>query len=156
MNANTLEQLTSHLKTSQLEISSLLEITAPDQDWCKDSDQWSFRYIAAHLATVEEDCFLDRVLRIASGENPNFKPYFNTGWDFSSIDLRESLHHWEVVRRQIIDFVHALDGEQLLCTGTHETYGKITVPDVLQVMLDHDNEHLQSLRQLMIEYSTQI
>lgn len=150
----TTEQLISKLKTTQKQLSALLESVAENQDWQLDPGQWSFRYIAAHMATVDKDCYRDRVVRIAAGENPHFESYFNTGWDFSRFDLRDSLHEWAVTRREIIDFVRALPEERWSLTGTHATFGTITLLDVLQMMLDHDQEHLQHLEQVISGYRT--
>jgi hypothetical protein len=134
----------------------LLESVADDQDWQSDSEEWSFRYIAAHLATVEKDCYQDRVVRIAADENPHFESYFNSGWDFSQYDLRVSLSEWMATRQEIIDFVSGIPEEKWLLTGTHTAFGTITVLDVLRMILDHDQEHLQHLEQEISRYRTQI
>jgi hypothetical protein len=148
----TMGQLISKLKTTQEQLSALLESVADNQDWQPEPGQWSFRYIAAHLATVDKDCYLDRVVRISAGENPHFESYFNTGWDFSQFDLRDSLHEWAVTRQEIIDFVRPLPEERWSLVGTHAAFGTITLLDVLQMMLEHDQEHLQHLEQVMTKY----
>ncbi len=154
MAEETTEQQFRKLSTTQQQLSALLESVADNQDWQPDPGQWSFRYIAAHMATVEEDCYRDRVMRIAAGENPHFEYYLNTGWDFSSLDLRHSLNAWAVTRQEIIDYVRALPEEKLSLTGTHATFGTITLSDVLQMMLDHDQEHIESLEKVLSEYRT--
>lgn len=147
-----MEQLISQLKSSQKEIRLLLTSVADDQDWQPDQNQWSFRYIAAHMSTVEKDCYQDRVVRIAADEKPHYEAYFNTGWDFSHFDLMKSLKDWTATRQEIIDHVNVLSEKELSFSGTHSEFGKITVNDVLQMMLDHDQEHLQALHQLINEY----
>jgi hypothetical protein len=132
----------------------LLESVADNQDWQPDPEEWSFRYIAAHLATVDKDCYLDRVVRIAAAEEPHFESYFNSGWDFSQCELRDSLHAWAVTRQEIIDYVRALPENTWSLTGTHAAFGKITVRDVLRMILDHDREHLQHLEQAISTYRT--
>jgi hypothetical protein len=150
----TSEQLISKLEATQKQLIALLESVSDDQDWQPDPEQWSFRDIAAHMATVEEDCYQDRVVRIAAGGNPHFKSYFNTGWDFSQFDLRDSIRKWAATRQEIIDFVRALPEEKWSLAGTHAAFGRITLLDVLQMMLDHDREHLQHLQQMVGEYRT--
>lgn len=146
------EELIAELGSTQKQVSSLLESVADDQDWQPDPGEWSFRYIAAHLTTVDKDCFMDRVVRISAGENPHYAPYFNTGWDFSRFDLKDSLRKWAATRQEIFDFVRALPEEKWSLSGTHATFGTITVGSVLQGMLGHDREHLQHLEQLIEEY----
>ncbi len=147
----TRERLIENLEATQMQLNVLLESVAADQDWRPNPADWSFRYIAAHLATVEKDCFKDRVVRLAAGEHPHFEAYFNTGWDFSRFELEDSLRAWAVARKEIFDLVRALPEEAWSLTGTHTTFGEITVLSVLQTMLRHDREHLQHLEQLMEE-----
>jgi len=152
MTQETAQQIISKLKATQRQLSVLLESVADGQDWQPDPKEWSFRYIAAHLATVDKDCFKDRVVRIAAGENPHFESYFNTDWDFSRFDLRSSLREWALTRQEIFDFVQTLPEEGWSLTGTHATFGAITVLSVLKVMFNHDQEHLEHLEQVIERY----
>jgi hypothetical protein len=141
------KQLISQLDSSQSELTALLTSVADHQDWQPAPDMWSFRYHAAHMATVDQEAYWERVIRIVAGEKPHFEWYLNTGRDFSQHDLRDSLREWALIRRQIINFVRALPEDKLTLTGTHQTFGTITVLDVLQGMLDHDRKHLEELQQ---------
>lgn len=145
------KELFSDIKAIQAEISDLLLAVADQQDWQPTADAWSFRYTAAHLATVDKDCHLHRVTRIAAGLEPHFDYYLNGGWNFSYLDLKHSLKEWAVIRQVIIDFVDALPEEALSLTGTHVTFGTMTVLDVLKQMLEHDKEHLYELRELVTQ-----
>ncbi len=152
MPEETARQVISKLKIIQEQLSDLLESVAGDQDWQPDPKEWSFRYIAAHMATVERDCYKDRVVRISAGENPHFESYFNTSWDFSRFDLRDSLREWTLTRQEIFDFVQALPDGAWSLTGTHATFGTLTVLGVLKIMLKHDREHLEHLEQVIERY----
>jgi hypothetical protein len=148
----TIEPLISKLIAIQKQLIALLESVADNQDWQPDPEQWSFRYIAAHLAIVEKDCHQDRVRRIAANESPNFESYFNTGWDLNQFDLKDSLDEWAATRQEIIDFVRTLPQEKWSLAGTHAAFGPITLLNVLQMMLDHDQEHLTHLEQVIGAY----
>ena len=139
------KQLASQLEETQATLTALLQAVARQQDWQPAPETWSFRYQAAHLATTEREAFRERVFQIAEGEQPHFAYYLNSGRDFSQAELLDSLKQWAKTRREVLDFVRALPVEALALTGTHETQGVITVLDVLQVMVDHDREHLQEL-----------
>jgi hypothetical protein len=149
------EEMFSRLKTTQFKISTLLESVADNQDWRPNSGAWSFRFIAGHMATVERECHLNRVERIATGTQPHFEYYLNTDRDFSQLDLRVALLNWVTIRQELINFVRALPEERFLLTGTHVTFGTITVVDVLREMHNHDQEHLRDLEQMMAEYRSQ-
>ncbi|MGD0612827.1 MAG: DinB family protein [Anaerolineales bacterium] len=151
---DTMEQLISRIQATQKRLVVLLETRADDQDWQPAPGEWSFRYIASHLATTEKECYQDRVVRIAAGGKPHFESYFNTGRDFSQNDLKDSLHAWTATRQEIIDFVRSLPEEKRSFTGTHAAFGTLTVQGVLRLMLDHDQEHIQDLEKMMGKYGT--
>ena len=156
MSEVTRGQLISKLKTSQRQLTALLNSVADNQDWQPSPDAWSFRYHAAHLATVEKEAYWDRITRIAAAENQHFESYFNTGMDFSQNELRNSLSEWAATRRKVIHFVRSLPKVKITLTGTHDCFGTITVFDVVQEMLDHDREHLGELTQLVADCRTEI
>ncbi len=98
-------QLIEKLRATQGQFSIILESMAENQDWQPDTERWSFRFIAAHMATVEEECFLDRVKRFSTEDNPHFEHYDNTGWDFGQFELMNSLREWAALRRELLDMV---------------------------------------------------
>ena len=67
---NATKQLIDQIQATHKQLIGLLEFVAEDQDWQPDPKEWSFRSIAAHLATVDKECYKDRVVRIVAGENP--------------------------------------------------------------------------------------
>ena len=150
---DTCTQLIGQLEASQNELVALLHSITAFPDWQPAPDMWSFRYHAAHLATVEEEAFWERVTQIAAGKGPFFEYYWNTGRDFSQLDLSDSLETWIATRRRILEFVRVLPETGLELTGTHATFGPITVLDVLQIMLTHDREHLAELQQMVVTLS---
>jgi hypothetical protein len=152
MTTVTLPELVSQLLATQAVLTTLLQAVADQQDWRPGAESWSFRYLAAHLATAEKEAFQKRVRRIAGEEAPYFAYYLNTGRDFSQNELLDSLQQWADTRREIIDFVLALPPEGLKRTGSHQTRGVITILDVLQMMLEHDQEHLQELSELVSQF----
>jgi len=149
-------QLRESLTATQNRLCGLLESVSSDQDWQPEPQKWSFRYIAAHLATVDKECYLVRVVRISAGEEPFFESYYNTGRDFSGFDLKDSLQEWKVTRQKIFGFVGNLAEESLMLSGTHDSFGKIIVLDVLKMMHDHDQEHIQHLESLITKYKAQV
>ena len=146
------QELIHQLKISHVRLNTLLLAMSGVQDWQLNPDTWSFKYIAAHLATTEKECFFDRVTRIASGSHPRFDYYSNTGRDFSQTDLRNSLQVWTFARHALFSFVEALPPQKLSLTGTHAELGEITIVDTLKTMLDHDLEHLEELQYLTTAY----
>lgn len=148
----TRQALLQQLESAQRRVSHLLESMAHAQDWQADPNEWSFRYIAAYLATVERNCFMERIHRLASGENPYIEPYANTGFDFLDTDLRDSLAEWATARQELLTMVRNLTIDSLEETGTHEILGTVTTLDALAEVANHDQEHLNHLRVLIEDY----
>lgn len=148
-------QLIGKVRATQKRMIALLETKTADQDWKPDPGEWSFGEVAAHLATVDKECYQDRVVRIASGENPHFESYFNTGRDFSQYDIKDSIDKWLDTRTEIIEYVEALPKGKLSYTGTHEAFGTLTVPDVLELMREHDQEHIEELEKMNDKHNSE-
>ena len=140
------------LVASQESIAAILTSVSDTPDWRPDEEAWSFREIAAHMATVEEECFLVRVQRIVSEETPRFEYYLNTGRDFGEITIDDSINLWQVVREQLLAFIATLAEGQLRRTGLHATFGEFNVLGAMRIMLDHDEEHLADLRHRVALY----
>ena len=148
----TREQLLQELQTSQNQVVTLLEAMADVQDWQPEPAEWSFRFIAAHLATVEQECHLQRVRRIASGETPLLTHYENQATAFARMDLRDSLRRWVSARRELLDFVATLSDRELALVGVHEMVGPMTILDTLEEVLDQDQGNLRHVYQLITAY----
>lgn len=148
-------QLLNDIQASQQTLSALLLSVANAQDWQPEPHEWSFRSIAGHMATVDKDCFFPRISRIVAGLEPTFSYYLNDEWHFCHLDLTYYLDEWAATRQTMIDFVRALPEEALLLTCTHGTFGTMTVLDFLQLMYDHDREHIEHLQTLLIQYKTE-
>jgi DinB superfamily len=113
------EALVSERDDLYARISSLLMSVAEDQDWTPDSEQWSFRYVAAHLAAVQRECILPRIRQIAAGESPELEFYWNTDRDFHGEDLVESVRAWAAYRGEALDFVRGLPPDRAALAGRH-------------------------------------
>ncbi len=109
---------------------------------------WTLRDIAAHLAATERECFEPRIRAMAAGENPKFDWYSNDERDFDGLALGRVLAEWTETRVRLVEFVRGLSPGERQRTGTHATYGQVTVDGYLQVALEHDRDHLGALERL--------
>lgn len=148
----TRTELLEALQASQQELVKLLSSMAVVQDWQPEPAEWSFRFIAAHLATVEQKCHLPRVKRIASGARPHLDQYANNPTDFGRRDLDESLQRWIETRQELLDFVAELSEEELTYVGLHDVIGPMTVLDTLEEVLDQDQGNRRHVYELIVAY----
>lgn len=147
-----LEAQIAQLQASQDRICAIFFSVANHQDWQPKPDEWSFRYIAAHMAQVELDCHLHRVSDISSGRNPHYDYYSNDGWDFSAYDIQDSIGVWRERRNEVAMTLRRLDEAQLAYVGLHAKFGTITASDILHLALDHDAEHEAHLKVMMAQF----
>lgn len=108
---------------------------------------WSVRDVAAHLSVTEVECLEPRIHSIAGGGNPHFHFYNNDNRDFSGTNLDDALADWARTRARVLDFVEGLTEAQLRLTGTHDTFGELTVSRYLEIALEHDRDHLRALEE---------
>lgn len=152
----TRDELIESLRHSQQIVARLLELTADIQDWQREPAEWSFRLTAAHLATIERDCYLDRLTRIASGSRPHFDPFISTCLAQEGAELSASLDEWTGVRRQLLEFVASLSDEELYFTGTHDTLGTVTTIDLLNELSARDDRQFRYVEQLIEDYLEEV
>ncbi len=156
MAENTRDELIESLRHSQQIVARLLDLTADIQDWQREPAEWSFRLTAAHLATIERDCHLDRIKQVAAGSHPHFTPFVSTYLDQDGVDLAVSLAEWATVRCQLFDFVASLSDEELRYTGTHDTLGTVTVIDLLKELSALDDRQFRYVEQLIRDYLEEV
>ena len=144
--------LVEKLQQTQQMLIAMLRPLADVQDWRPDAENWSFRYIAAHLAITEQDCFLPRAAEISSGSKPEFPYFWHTHANFDEIELTDALTLWQEKRRELLDYVAGLGGEALTFTGHHATFGDFTVAGLLTIAQEHDEEHIADLGRDIAQY----
>ncbi len=133
------------LQDSQKEIIPLLQAGASTPDWSPGDDRWSFRFVAAHLAATEKECFLERARQFQTEKNPTFSYYHNSDRDFSQHTIQDSIDGWKSSRQALIDLVRDMEQASINNIAIHERMGKMDVPDLLSLILDHDQEHKAEL-----------
>ena len=152
MTEKTRAQLVDELVASQAMVSRLLASAAEFQDWQREPDEWSFRHLAAHLVVVERERNFPRIRAIASGQQPHFQLYTESGLEFIHLELDESLAAWRAARVDLLDFVARLPHDADSYTGIHPTVGEITLLDALEEFHAQDLGHARHIRQLIEDY----
>ena len=140
------------LTRSHAELRQLLVSVAPVQDWQREPAEWSFRYIAAHLATAERSFHLARLMVIASGGEPRLAGYNQHGLHMARCDLHESLAQWTLARQELLAFIATLNEAELSLTGIHADIGVITLLDALDEVERQDRGHIRHVRQLIRDF----
>jgi uncharacterized damage-inducible protein DinB len=108
-------------------------------------DGWSIADVVAHLGYIEP-LYLARLRRIAKHDNP-FEPYL--GPDRSAHDLsrplNELLQQFILRRAETVVFLQGLEQADWARRVTHETMGPGRLRDHVQMLVEHDSDHLQQI-----------
>jgi len=105
-------------------------------------NEWSIADVVAHLGYIEP-LYLARLKRIVEQDNP-FEPYLHP--DRSAHDLSRSLNEllqqFILRRAETVVFLQGLQQSDWARRVTHETIGPGRLRDHVQMLVEHDSEHL--------------
>lgn len=108
--------------------------------------EWSPSDIIRHLIAVEEEVWHVRIGQVATEDHPHWawaEPDRWQGEPGASLERLLEIHR--EARSRTVALLAALDDTGWARTGTHETFGELDVAGLLQIAIDHDEEHLASL-----------
>ena len=107
---------------------------------------WGPAEVARHLLAVEREVWESRLARLAAEDDPQWswtEPGLAAGFDGPPIDA--ILDAFASARAANVATVRAFDEAGWARFGTHATYGRLDVEDLLRVAIDHDEEHLAAI-----------
>lgn len=135
----TAEVLRAGLTTAPL---TFLEARPAPEEWC-------IKEVLGHIIEAEERGFAGRIHAMLEGDEPRLQ-----GWDQEAVarargdcqrELRELLDEFIALRERSIDLVSALGLSDLERGGLHPLVGRLTVRELLQEWIYHDQIHLRQM-----------
>jgi len=108
--------------------------------------EWGPNETVRHLIAVEHEVWRPRLARLAKEDDPHWtwtEPGLAPGLEDAS--LLEILTVFARRRARTVATVRALDEAGWARSGTHATYGRLDVAGLLQLAIDHDEEHIRGL-----------
>ena len=142
------ESLVSELSTSAENIC----LQAQKRNW--DGEGWSPAIILGHLFDVDNEVWMFRFHALLQAKRDGLEPPQLAWWEpdpeitvhrYGSENLQRSLERFRKSRNDMVNFLSALRIDDRDASAQHETFGAITIESMLQIILDHDAEHLRSL-----------
>ena len=104
--------------------------------WTPAPGKWSILEIACHMRDMEQDAYLARYRRILAEDDPVLPDVDGDVYalerDYRSQRAGEALRAWVRLRRECLEVLGAVRGEQWARAGTHETAGRLTLADFLR------------------------
>lgn len=116
-------------------------------------DGWTPAIILGHLVDVDQEVWLARFkLMVAAMHKAESAPQLEwwepdpvrTAEKYSVFSLAQIQQNLIASREGIVSYLRALPSTERLASADHRTFGKITIESMLQLILDHDEEHRES------------
>lgn len=114
---------------------------------------WTPAIILGHLVDVDQEVWLARFkLMVDAMHKAESAPQLEwwepdsaqTAEKYSVFSLTQIQQDLMASREGIVSYLRALPSIDRLATADHRTFGKITIESMLQIILDHDEEHRES------------
>jgi len=158
-----LEEAISILARTPIVLNTYLK--GLSEDWTNHNEgenTWSPFDIIGHLIIGEKTDWLIRAeIIIADNPNKDFKPFSMTAhFDYAKgKSLDQLLVEFEMLRFENLKKLKAmnLSDDQLLLTGIHPEFGKVTLKELLSTWVAHDLGHIAQISRVMAkQYSSEV
>ncbi|MEI9906927.1 MAG: DinB family protein [Actinomycetota bacterium] len=139
----------------------LSELSASAENICSqaqrskwDGESWSPTIILGHLFDVDNEVWMYRFTLLRQAKEKGLEPPQLEWWEpdpeitvhrYGSESLQVSLERFHKSRKEMVEYLIDLSIDDREASAHHATFGKITIESMLQIILDHDAEHLGSL-----------
>jgi len=152
MNRDDFDKLISVLAATPDRISRLVEGDDVEMVSYKPSDQFSILESVCHLRDIEVEGYTERIARILSETEPSL-PDIDGGKlalerDYNKQDLKQALKSFVEARTRNVDRIRNLGVGQLARVGKLAGVGDVTLERLLEMMVEHDEGHLEELEAL--------
>jgi uncharacterized damage-inducible protein DinB len=116
--------------------------------------EWSAAQVLAHMAAAEH-LWLERVNRMIRETNAHIRPGRNEKVSQIQAELMRgnvegNLEAFNAARGEMVSLLMGLSLRDWERTATHETRGEVTIADIVDGIIDHDNEHIEQIERLAV------
>ena len=126
----------------------------PEVALCRrpDAKNWAPKEVVCHLRDVEE-FFMLRFQALAAAHEPPLVPADPERWaedrQYIRNDAAEAVRAFRRRREECLAHLRGLTDAQWARAGLHPTYGRMTLEDVMNLMVWHDANHLDQLHRAL-------
>ena len=117
-----------------------------------DAVAFSATEIIYHLLEVEE-LWQRRLHQLLNSEDKFFQQIdpdaLAKDHRYNEQPYTEGIEEWKAAREDTIDLIDAMTQEQLHTVGIHSRYGEMDVFRILDIMADHDLQHLRQMERTL-------
>ena len=113
--------------------------------------EWNAAQIIGHLAT-SEFYFVERLRKLINEKEPYLKSFADEATErqesVMANDVATNLSAFNDLRGETVSMLMSLALNLWERAGTHQTVGKMSIEDVVEMMIVHDSEHIEQLQSL--------
>ena len=113
--------------------------------------EWSAAQIIGHMAAAEF-YFLERINLLLRQDDPYLRSFADAATErqksMMENDVETNLAAFNDLRGETVSTLMSLALNLWTRSGTHETAGAMAVEDVVDMMIDHDTDHVQQIANL--------
>ncbi len=115
---------------------------------------WTPPIILGHVSDVDKEVWMARFELMRDAVHAHRAPPHFSWWEpdpvktaekYASFTLEQAVSNLNRSRQQMVRFLELIPVTDRDAPAMHQTFGLITVESMLSVILDHDEEHRQSL-----------
>ena len=136
-------------------ICEILYEVSPYQDWRPSPSEWSFRLLGSHLAKIEQEAYLLWLDGMLAHSSQTFTAYWNRELELGRPELTDSIILWKERRRKLVERVRMLRPNQFNDHVLHDIYGELTPERLIEVVLNHDSDHLTHLTKIYKQFEAE-
>ena len=111
-------------------------------------ETWAAQDILAHLRAAD-DIITPRIYMILARENPSLSAYDERRWAeiarYACQDFATSLALFTLRRAEVVMVLQNVDSEAWERIGIHEILGSISLFEIVQGLVEHEEEHCAQL-----------
>jgi signal transduction histidine kinase len=146
-----INEVIEKLASAPVRIAALLSrLEDADSVDSSEEDGWSPQRVFAHLRAA--NAILEpRIYFVLVRDNPPLVGYDDTRWlevaRYASLPITDSLESMRLRRSELVHMLRHISPEEWDRTGTHEVRGPMTVLEIAQQIIEHEEDHLEQIRQ---------
>jgi len=113
---------------------------------------FSANEIIHHLLEVEE-LWQRRIRQLLHSEDRHFQQIdpdaLAKEHSYNEKDYHEGMTKWKAAREETVKLISGMTDEQLQIKGVHSRYGEMDTHRIIDIMTDHDLQHLRQMERTL-------
>lgn len=153
METESYQDVLASLAQTPAKLSHLIEgISVQNLRMKNSADEFSAVEHICHLRDIEVEGYGERIVRLLR-ENHPVLPDIDGSWlaierDYNNQDAARALKEFVAARTRNVEILRELNPEKLARGGTLEGVGAISLERLLEMMCEHDEDHINELQTL--------